>query len=150
MTALHVTDIKNFMNLLFNGSSFDSFLFVEGDISTSVDYHISGRVNYSFYSEEELESLKLEEYQDWKTTKTIILQMIKGRRLPVSMKLVLKKNGREDITYYLNVRFENSNLLLVTGISRTGFSLDKSGEKEWDENAKGFLAKCGIEFEEMQ
>lgn len=150
MVALHITDIKSFMAQLFHGASFDSFLFVEGDIRTAIDYHIDGKINFSFYSEEELEELKLEEYQDWASTKTIVTQMIKGRRLPVAMKFVLKKAGKGDLTYLLSVRFDNSNLIVVTGVSRSGFSLDHSGEKEWDDNVRGFLTKNGVDFEEME
>lgn len=149
MTALHITDVKNFMGILFGGTAFDNFLFVEGDISTAISYHLDGKINFSFFAEEELESLQLEEYQDWKTSKAIILQMIKGKKLPVSMKLVLKKAGKGDMTYVINIRFDNNTLLLVTGISRAVFSLDKLGEQEWDDNVCGFLKRYGIEFEQM-
>lgn len=149
MVALRVENVKNFMSLLFGGNSFDNFMFVEGDISTAIDYHIDGKVNMNFYTDEELEELKCEEYQTWGMTKTIITQMIKGKRLPVSMKLVLKKAGQGDLTYLLNIRFDSNALLLVTGISRSVFTLDKSGEKEWDENMCSFLKRFGIEYEEM-
>lgn len=138
------------MGLLFSGNAFDNFMFVEGDISTAIDYHLDGKVNMSFFTEEELEELKIEEYRTWGETKEIVRQMIKGKRLPVSMKLVLKKAGRDDLTYLLNLRFDNNNLILITGISRTVFTLDKSGEKEWDDNACGFLKRHGIDFEIME
>lgn len=137
------------MSLLFGQNAFDNFLFVEGDISTAVDYHIDGKVNMSFYTDEELEELKIEEYQRWAETKGIITQMIKGKRLPVSMRFVLKKAGQGDITYLLNIRFDNNALMIITGVSRTVFTLDKSGEKEWDDNMSGFLKRSGIDIEEM-
>ncbi len=149
MIALRVNDVKGFMGLLFSGTAFDNFLFVEGDISMAVDYHIDGKVNMTFYSEEELEEMKVEEYQTWSGTKNIVTQMIKGKRLPLSMKLVLKKPGQGDLTYLLNVRFDNSSLLLITGITRSVFTLDKSGEKEWDDNMAGFLKRSGIDFDIM-
>lgn len=150
MVALHVGNIKDFMALLFSGNAFDNFMFVEGDIGTSIGYHIDGRVNMNFYTEEELEELKVEEYQSWGMTKPIITRMISGKRLPVAMKIVLKKAGQGDLTYLLNIRFDNNNLLLVTGVSRAVFTLDKTGEKEWDDNMAGFLKRSGIDFEEMQ
>lgn len=150
MTALHVTDVKNFMSQLFVGMSFDSFLFVEGDISTAISYHIDGRVNMDFYTEEELEELKVEEYRTWDLTKPIVTQMIKGKKMPVAMKLILKKAGRGDLTYLFNIRYENDTLVVVSGISRSSFTFDKSGEKEWDDNVKSFLIKSGIDFEEME
>lgn len=150
MTALHIADIKGFMNLLFTAEAFDRFQFVEGEISTAIDYKLSGRVNFNFYSEEELEQLKSEEYQEWGATKPIITQMIKGKRLPVSMKFVLKKAGKGDLTYLLNIRYENNNLVIITGVSRSVFTMDKSGEKEWDDNVKAFLNRNGVNYEEME
>ena len=146
MIALHVTDIKNFMSQLFGGTAFDNFSFVEGDISVAVDYHIDGQINRAFFGDDEK---PVAAFQSWEQTKPIVTQMIKGKRLPVSMKLVLKKPGQGDLTYLLNIRFDNNNLLLVTGISHTVFTLDKTGEKEWDDNMRGFLTRSGIEFEEM-
>lgn len=149
MVALRIADVKNFMSLLFAGVAFDNFLFVEGDVSTAIDYHIEGKVNMNFYTDEELEELKVEEYQTWGATKAIVTQMIKGKRLPVSMKLVLKKAGSGDLTYLLNIRFDSNALIVVTGTTRAVFTLDKTGESEWDENMKGFLKRNGIEFEVM-
>lgn len=149
MKAIKVTGIKTFMNELFTGTAFDNFQFVEGDISVAMDFKISGRVNMSFYSEEELEQLKVEEYMYWREAKENVKQIIKGKRLPVSMKLVLKKPGAGDISYIVNVRFDNNNLVLVTGVSHTVFTTDKSGEVEWDNNMCSFLKKHEIEYEEM-
>ncbi|MCR5321954.1 MAG: DUF5721 family protein [Lachnospiraceae bacterium] len=149
MKAIKVTGIKVFMNILFNDAAFDNFQFVEGDISVAMDYHISGRVNMNFFSEEELDQLKLEEYMYWREAKESVKQMIKGKKLPVSMKLVLKKQGGGDITYIVNIRFDNNNLMLVTGVSHTVFTTDKSGEIEWDNNMCSFLKKHEIEYEEM-
>ena len=150
MTALRVTNIKSFMGLLFSGTAFDNFLLVEGDINTSINYHLDGKVNMNFYTEEELEELKIEEFQTWGVTKPIVTQIIKGKKLPVSMKLVLKKGGPGDMTYLLNIRFDNNSLILITGISHAVFTLDKTGEKEWDENMCGFLKRNAVEFEVME
>ncbi|MCR5331133.1 MAG: DUF5721 family protein [Lachnospiraceae bacterium] len=149
MKAIKVTGIRTFMNELFTGMAFDNFQFVEGDISVAMGFKISGRVNMNFYSEEELEQLKVEEYMYWREAKEIVKQIIKGKRLPVSMKLVLKKPGAGDISYIVNVRFDNNNLVLVTGVSHTVFTTDKSGEAEWDSNMCTFLKKHEIEYEEM-
>ena len=149
MKAIKVTGIRTFMNELFAGMAFDNFQFVEGDISVAMDFKISGRVNMNFYSEEELEQLKVEEYMYWREAKENVKQIIKGKRLPVSMKLVLKKPGAGDISYIVNVRFDNNNLVLVTGVSHTVFTTDKTGEVEWDNTMCSFLKKHEIEYEEM-
>lgn len=157
MIALHVLDVKAFMGLLFTGTAFDSFYLVEGDIAMAINYHVDGKVNQDFYSEDELEELKIEEYQSWKDSKNIIVSMIKGKRLPGSMKLVLKalpKRSKDEPvvegrieSYLLNIRFDNNELLLVTGVARSTFSMDRSGEDEWDNNVRGFLSKNGIASE---
>ncbi len=149
MNAIRVTDIKSFMNELFAGTAFDSFLFVEGDISVATDYHLDGKVNMNFFTEEELEQFRIEEFMRWQDIKESVKQLIKGKRLPVSMKLVLKKAGSGDITYIVNIRFDNNSLMLVTGVSRKVFTTDRTGEQEWDRNMCGFLKNHGIEFEEL-
>jgi len=147
MTATKVTDIKSFMNLLFADTAFDSFFFVEGDINVAIDYHLDGRVNMNFFTEEELENLRMEEFISWKDIKDNVRYIIRGKRLPVSLKLVLKKPGAGDITYILNIRFDNNSLMLITGVSHTVFTTDRTGEKEWDDNMCSFLKKHGIEYE---
>ncbi|MCR5683988.1 MAG: DUF5721 family protein [Lachnospiraceae bacterium] len=147
MIAIRVLNIKDFMNLLFTDTAFDSFFFVEGDIDVAVSYHIDGHVNMNFYSEEELENLKMEDFIGWSGMKEQVKSLIRGRRLPVSMKLVLKKPGAGDITYIVNIRFDNNSLMLVTGVSRSVFTTDRSGEHEWDDNMLGFLKKHGIDHE---
>ena len=147
MIAIRVLNIKDFMSLLFTDTAFDSFFFVEGDIDVAVSYHMDGRVNMNFFSEEELEGLKMEEFISWGQIKEQVKALIKGKRLPVSMKLVLKKPGGGDITYIVNIRFDNNSLMLVTGVSRAVFTTDRSGEREWDDNMCGFLKKHGIDHE---
>ena len=50
---------------------------------------------------------------------------------------------------YLNIKFENNDLIYTTGTSIKVFSLDKSLDQLWDERAKAFMRQKGIAVEEL-
>ena len=55
-----------------------------------------------------------------------------------------------DITgVFLNIRFQNQQLTLTTGISYRIFSVDKTLDNEWDRLVKQFLKQHEIAFEEL-
>ena len=45
---------------------------------------------------------------------------------------------------YLNIRYEDSTLYCVTGLSLKIFTLDKTIEQEWDRQGELLLKKMGI------
>ena len=47
---------------------------------------------------------------------------------------------------YINVQYENQEMICVTGTSMKQFTLDRTLENEWDENVKKFLKKNGVVF----
>ena len=49
----------------------------------------------------------------------------------------------------LNIRYDGSEVTLVTGISLKSFSLDKNADRIWDETMEKFLASREIGFETM-
>ena len=78
-------------------------------------------------------------------------------RTPLSMKLVfsmpqhsieafIAKNGlnisSDTVTgLYLNIRYENKQLCVITGTSLSSFTLDKSMENAWDTAVEHFIKK---------
>ena len=50
---------------------------------------------------------------------------------------------------FLNIRFQNGELTVTTGISYRIFSTDKTLEHEWDTLLKRFLTKNQISFDEL-
>ncbi len=50
---------------------------------------------------------------------------------------------------FLNLTFQNGQLLLTTGISYASFSMDHTLDQEWDLLVKKFLNKYAIAFEEL-
>lgn len=83
--------------------------------------------------------------------------MIKGSRTPLSMKLVFSMprhsiesfiaknvlNTRSDAVtgLYINIRYENKQLSVITGTSLSSFTLDKSMENAWDTAVEHFIKK---------
>ena len=59
-------DTKKCMNALLLHPAFDSFLFIEGDITTFNTFQFNGRLKKDFFSAEEKEALDDREYALWK------------------------------------------------------------------------------------
>lgn len=164
MISLKIIDVKAFMAKLLVQNTFDNFLLSELDIVTYNHFHISGALNEEFYTSEELELLQGRTYSTWSEIKPFAFSIIKGNKLPLSIKIVfhlsrsnlenmLEKSGLSmkttDINgLYLNVRFEKGNATIITGTSIKIFTMDKSLERIWDSNVKAFLKHHEIAVEE--
>lgn len=164
MVALKIEEQKNFTAGLFIGELFDPFLVREAEIVTFNRFTIDGRVRHGYYSDEELEENRIEEFSAWKTVKPFCFSLIKGKRLPESFRIVflLSPDARERFVksrmpdllpesvggLYLNVQYENQEMTVVTGVSMNIFTLDKTLEREWDESVRRFLKKHGVIYEE--
>ena len=164
MKALKVLEVKSFMSQLFLGESFDLFLFYELEIQTANQYKINGRISRKWYDSDELEKIGNREYSFWREMRGFAFQIIKGNKSPQSMKIVFslpKENVRKVLEksgagflpeqvegLFLNVKYENGELYLITGSSLHVFSMDKTLEQEWDKEVVVFLRKCGIPCEE--
>lgn len=144
-----IDDIKHFMNELLCNEKYDSFYMYEARIKTALDYYISGKINKNFFDNDRMEMYDKQEYILWKDIKNIIYDLMKGERLPISFKIVLMFNNdnierliemnnipmaSDDITaLFINIYYENNELLLTTGTSVKIFTLDKSLEHVWDD-----------------
>lgn len=148
-----VEEIKEFMNELLINERYDSFYMYEVRIKTALDYYISGKRNMEFYENDDTELMEASddrtEYVCWKDIKHTVFDLIKGKRLPISFKVILMFNREnivrlvemnnlplrpEDITgLFMNIYYENGELLVTTGTSLKVFTLDKTLENLWDE-----------------
>jgi hypothetical protein len=165
MKSFDIEDIKNFMNELLVQDKYDSFYLYEARIKTSLDYYINGRINRDFFDsqEEALEyagekasdSTSLDKlYVTWGNVRHSVYELIKGRRLPISFKLVLMFN-RENIvrlvemnnlpfsldsisTLSMNIYYENGSLTVTTGTALNIFTMDKTLEQLWDETVEKY------------
>jgi hypothetical protein len=162
MTALKIEDLKLFTSKLFVGEVFDRFLAKEAVIVTFNTFTIDGNIRSSYYSKEELEEMNTGQLSAWGMMKPFCFSLIKGKRLPVSFRIILQvsKEGTErfltsrQISFtsdqvkglYVNIRYEEDKLTCVTGTSVSFFTLDKTLDEEWDQAFKGFLKQNDIPF----
>jgi len=163
MLVLQINGIKNFMSKLFLKDTFDRFYLVEAVIVTANTFTIDGKIKKEYYSAEENKERQNIEYSLWEAIRPLCFQLIKGKKTPLSMKLIfrltpeqskqlLQKSGlsfQEDEIggYYFNLRYENSTAVLTTGISMKTFTMDKSLENYWDQTMRDFLKKSEIDTE---
>ena len=65
MVALQISDLRQFTKQLFLGDTFDKFLVKEATIVTFNTFTIDGTVRHGYYSDEELEAGRIEQYSAW-------------------------------------------------------------------------------------
>lgn len=166
MLALQITSMKNFMNQLLAGDTFDIFLLEEAVISTANTYTIDGHINTDFYSahEQEKESL-LYEFQRWSEIKGLCYHLIKGKNTPLYFKFVLhlkpehtaalltKGNSAADVSQIralvLNIKYDGSKAVLTTGTSYKTFVMNKEADTVWDKAIIKYLSDKEIAFEQL-
>ena len=148
MNKINITDIKNFMSKLLIKEDFDEFLLKEASITTYNTFTIDGRIKESFYSKEEYEELKNKHFTEWAAVKSYCYNIIKGKKLPVNFKIVLKMN--EDMTLtllkesgsplnisdveglLLTIKYENGVLDCISATSLYTITTDKTLENHYD------------------
>lgn len=157
MKSIEIESVKDFMSHLFIKDTFDHFLCKEISIQTFSTFLIDGSLLKDFLDEAEREELESCQYIPWSRLKPYCFNIIKGSRTPLSMKgiftlsrkglteFVLQNQLRlapEDIGgLYLNLRYENKTLNLITGTSLNTFTMDKSADHAWDEAVCSLLKR---------
>lgn len=154
MFAAKVEDVKKMMGALLVGEIFDGFLCVEAKAETYYKMSVNGRVKKEFFGEEEAYG---EEFMSWKDAKEFFYRMIRGKRLPGSIRVVLAADGAtvtriaqennvspEGIGLYLNLQYEKGSCLLTGGVSRPGFTMDRTLENAWDAYLEQFFKQNEI------
>lgn len=167
MIALKITNIKQFMGKLLGSEDFDSFLLEEAAISTYNTFYIDGHQNRDFYTAEEWENEEVRPYDfsTWKTIRPICFDLIKGTHTPIAFRFVLHlmpkyagsilRDGETAVTpqqvkaFVLNIKYDGTDLTLVTGTAFHTFLPDKTPDVLWDKAVRQFLAKKEIAYEEM-
>ena len=124
-------------------------------------------VTPDFYSSEELEEQGLSglAFLPYGRVRQHCFDLIKGKRTPSYFKFVFLLSPDnlsrtlasmqtpftpQDVTgMFLNLKFQNGNLMLTTGVSYRIFSTDKSLEHEWDRLVEIFLKNHNIVIEKL-
>lgn len=167
MIALKITNVKQFMAKFLGSEDFDFFLLEEASISTYNTFMIDGRQNRDFYSSEEWEDKELRPYEfsTWKKLRPICFDLIKGKHTPSAFRFVLHlipdhvasilQGGDTAVTpqqvkaFVLNIKYDGTTLMLVTGTSFHTFLMDKTPDTLWDNAVRQFLAKREISYEQL-
>lgn len=164
MVAYEIVDKKSFTSELFDGKLFDDFLSVSAEIVTYNTFNIDGKIKKAYYSDEERTELALSEYSKWEVIRPVCFNLIKGKKLPVSFKLVLKLSEIEKEIFlkekeinnipvshlYINIRYEDNNIRCIGACSYNEFVTDKSAETKWDDYIKEYLVKAGIDITKIE
>ena len=162
MIALKINNIKTFMEKILTTEIFDHYLVEEVTIETFNTFSIDGHINREFYSgtDEETSNASGLSFSRWSELRPICLNLIKGKRTPISFKFVLHadnatkeavidKSGSDIepslLNLGVNIRFTKGELILTTGTAYSAFTLDKSTEKAWDNYFPSFLESCEID-----
>ena len=158
MIALQIKNTKHFMSALLATEAFDGFLLESADLITANSYTIDGHINKEFYGDEEEVPYELSE---WRSMRSVCYELIKGKHTPLGFKFVFcatpdKKSelldGEASSTVsnlVFIVKFKDGRISLTTGVALSGFLLDKSYEKVWDDYMRKFLDQTRIEYEEL-
>lgn len=160
MTSIQITDVKQFMKYILLSKMFDEFYVYKLDISSFCNFSINGSLNNDFYTIEEKESIDGRKNALWTEVKPFVLQIIKGSKTPLVMNIILMPDNKmlsdiisrcsgrvkeEDITgLFMNIKFNNKELSIITGTSRKSFTTDKTLDEVWDEEIKQFIKKHEI------
>lgn len=162
MQTIEVLDIKQFMQLLFQTNALDSYEFISASIRTDMTYNLDGHINKEFFTPDELEQMNTNEslYLFWHTAKEKVFQLIKGKKTPSQLKIVLKLSEQDTCSLlesthstlstmdidgmFLNILFQNGKLTIVCGISYKIFTLDKNMENEFAASISTLLKEASI------
>ncbi len=165
MQSIHILDIKPFMQLLFQTEQLNEYEFVSADIRTDMTYSLDGHINRSFFSEEELiqHSLTQRSYLTWSIAREKVFTLIKGKRTPSLLKIVLRAsvpetenlisstnsslNSNDIDGIFLNIIFQENKLNVICGISYKIFTMDKELESEFSAKIITLLKSSGITCE---
>lgn len=150
---------KNCMQHLLLKPTFDTFSFIEGEITTFNTFKVDGYLHKKFF-----EDAPEQEYSYWNELREFFFHIIRGKRTPLSFRFILSfpkekfdsfLNSHE-ITglrpenlqgLYLNFKYDGTDLQCITGTSLHIFTMDKTLETAWDEYVRQFFLKMEIDFE---
>lgn len=164
MIAVRIPDLRTITSLLFAQNTFDRFPLYEASFLTRCSFSIDGYRNAEFFTEEE-NAAAAEEYTLWQELKPLAYSIIKGKRLPLRFKVVLrapkdvirKLLAKSDTAFveeqveslHMIFTYKAGELVCTTGSSFRVFTMDRSLDKLWDAWVLRFLDGNGIKTEEM-
>ena len=134
MLDITITETRDFVKKLLMENTFDHFLTMEASTS----------------------------YTTWENLRTHVYNVIRGKKLPLSFKIVLvlaqpdimdmlEKNHltipvSDVANLTLNIYYDGMSIQLTSMATKNIFTMDKTLELVWDAEIREFLKKAGIYF----
>ncbi len=147
-------EVKPFMNKLLREEAFDKFEVRGAEIWAVTKFSINGALNKE-YIEVGGEPLT-RSFCLWQEIKPYILFIIKNNKRPKFFKLTLSyPQGHVESVHenaqalFINITFENNEILCTTATSEKNFSLEKIVDVVWENRIRNFLKKNGIAVIEL-
>ena len=168
MIALKIKKTGPFMAKLLGEDTFDLFLLEQAQIQMAVTWEIDGRLNRKFYDPDAWKDPSLRPYDltEWKSIRPHCYNLIRGRQTPAGFLFVLRlkpeltssileKAGQDQLKafvsgFIVNIRYQEGAVQIVTAVSYSSFTLDKSAGEIWDKAFASFLTGKKIDFDSMQ
>jgi len=140
-------EVKTFMNKLLKDCTFDDFEVRNIKIQTFVKYDINCNLSNDCIKENKKERF----FCNWGEIKPYIFQIIKGKKKPLSIKIIFSMPEKKALeihnnakALFLNLNFENDVITFTTGTSQINFNMDKKVDILWEEYIKEFFKKYNI------
>jgi len=137
MLALSISDVRSFMVKLLKEEMFDDFQLRNAVVNSFARFEIFGG--------------KEDGCVMWSVVRPHVFSIIKGGKPPKSIKIIFGKelegaSSDNPTSLFINIHFEDGKINLTTGISKKGFSLDRSDDDRWDAQVLQFLDDNGITY----
>ena len=166
MKAFEIKNTKEFMAKLLASEAFDDFLMLETKLTMATQYVLDGHLQKEFFDTDEWEEQKYAVIE-WSKMRPTVFSLIKGTHTPVRFQISMQmkpdkvqkmlQSDEQELAalnnlvsgFYVNIRFENGKVQLITAVDYKTFTMDKSAEKEFDQYAMHFLSELGIDWNEI-
>lgn len=152
MKCVQIEEIKPFMAKLFGTDFFYDFVLIKAEIKTYASFILDGK-----------NPKESGQYVSWEQISNVIFQIIKGKRSPGLLFLVMEPKkewleqrikNTEGFSFCLNIRFEQKegerrpedSLMITAGVSGVDFIRASRIEQEWNRIVADFLKEHEICF----
>ena len=165
MKAYRAEDLRSFTQALFLKESFDRFLVAEAEFRTFCAFSVSGAAERGWFTDEELEEERVEEYISWRKLRPVCFGLIRGKKTPGYFRITFRADPEEEEAFlkenapsfpreslgglFWNLKYENGKLQLISAASMNRFPPDRALEEAWDRRTERFLKEEKIPYERI-
>ncbi|MDR1530770.1 MAG: DUF5721 family protein [Clostridiales bacterium] len=144
-------DVKLFMQKLLREETFFDFEVRGVEVSMLTKFEINGALDRDFLPNADPSVPAERRYCLWRELQPYVFFIIKGGKRPKSLKIIfsLPQEKTAELhsnasAYFLNISFENNEVLCTTASSEKNFAMDKTVDYIWEDYIKEFFGKNGV------